>query len=65
MTNEELEFSVAELRELVENIGTKFGSFTEGEFFPLLVKVLGERFGLDVIASLHRRLDEQTGVTKQ
>lgn len=61
MMSAELESSVADLEELIADIGNKFGRFTEGEFFPALARVLSERFDLAVIGSSHRRLDEQTG----
>lgn len=50
-----------ELQELIDEIGNKFGRFSEGEFFPSLARVLSKRFRLEVICPLHRRLEEQTG----
>lgn len=49
-SREENDRMIRELRQQMGGLGDKFGSFTEGLALPSMEKILGQRFGMDVIA---------------
>jgi hypothetical protein len=51
-TDQQLKETGQQLKELgrqIGGLGDKFGSFTEGLALPSMTKILGDRFGMDVI----------------
>jgi flagellar biosynthesis GTPase FlhF len=46
----ELDIQLKELGKQIGGLGAKFGSFTEGLALPSMEKILGDRFGMEVIS---------------
>lgn len=49
-SQKETDRQIRELGKQIGGLGDKFGSFTEGLALPSMTKILGKRFGMDVIA---------------
>jgi hypothetical protein len=47
---QETDRHIRELKQQLGGLGDKFGSFTEGLALPSMEKILGQRFGMDVVA---------------
>lgn len=54
---------IRELGKQIGGLGDKFGSFTEGLALPSMTKILGKRFGMDMIAP--GLLSRKNGASKE